>query len=174
MSRLGAGATHTDRLLSELRGLRAEASRAAHRHRAIRLMLDERGEILVPDLSASNHNRDGARAFLRALWSEPALQDFDVSEIAGVALLPEGMRAWALEALKGKEGAAYPIVMYNAVNKVPKYDHKGLHFKRNYPIDCKTCKTGKKEGKPARLSDDGPPKKKGKQSQLSFAKPSSK
>ena len=102
------------------------------------------------------------------------MQDFDVSEIAGVALLPEGMRAWALEALKGKEGAAYPIVMYNAVNKVPKYDHKGLHFKRNYPIDCKTCKTGKKEGKPACLSDDGPPKKKGKQSQLSFAKPSSK
>ena len=112
----------------------------------------------------------------RAVPPHPLLEEGCpyVSEIAGVALLPEGMRAWALEALKGKEGAAYPIVMYNAVNKVPKYDHKGLHFKRNYPIDCKTCQTGKKEGKPARLSDDGPPKKKGKQSQLSFAKPSSK
>ena len=91
-----------------------------------------------------------------------------MSEIAGVAQLPEGVRAWVLEALKGKEGAACPI-SYNEANKVPKYDHEGLHFKRNYPTKCKTCT----KGKLARPSDDGPPKKKGKQSQLSFAKPSS-
>ena len=119
-------------------------------------------------LCASSHNRHGARAFLRALWSEPALQGFDVSEIKGVAQLPEGVRAWALEALKGKDGAACPI-SYNDASQVPKYDHRGLHFKKNYPTKCKDCK----KGKPARPSDDGPPPKKGKQSQLSFAKPSS-
>ena len=90
-----------------------------------------------------------------------------MSEITGVAQLPEGVRAWALEALKGKEGAACPI-LYNQANQVPKYDYEDLHFKPNYPTDCKgkACK----KGKPARTSDDGPPKKKGKQSQLSFAK----
>ena len=91
-----------------------------------------------------------------------------MSEIAGVAQLPEGVRAWALEALKGKEGPACPV-SYNDASKVPKYDYRGLHFKPNYPTDCKGCK----KGKPAGTSDDGPPKKKGKQSQLSFAKPSS-
>tara|TARA_B100000767_G_C19390124_1_gene379524 strand:+ start:123 stop:401 length:279 start_codon:yes stop_codon:yes gene_type:complete len=91
-----------------------------------------------------------------------------VSEITGVAQLPEGVRAWALEALKGNEGAACPI-SYNDASQVPKYDHRGLHFKKNYPTKCKDCK----KGKPARPSDDGPPPKKGKQSQLSFAKPSS-
>lgn len=120
-------------------------------------------ELSAPDLCASSHNRHGARAFLRALWSEPALQGFDVSEITGVAQLPEGVRAWALEALKGKEGAACPI-LYNQANQVPKYDYNGLHFKPNYPTGCKDCK----KGKPARTSDDGPPKKKGKQSQLRF------
>ena len=74
-----------------------------------------------------------------------------------------GSRAWALEALKGKEGAACPI-LYNQANQVPKYDYNGLHFKPNYPPGCKDCK----KGKPARTSDDGPPKKKGKQSQLRF------
>ena len=95
---------------------------------------------------ASKHDRHGARAFLSALWSELALQDFDVSLIAGVAQLPEGVRAWALEALKGKEGAACPSTeTYSATNKVPKYDYKGLHFKRNYPTACKTGKG--KDGK---------------------------
>ena len=74
--------------------------------------------------------------------------------------------------LKGKEGTACPTETYSATNKVPKYDYKGLHFKRNYPTACKTGKG--KEGKRARLSDDGPPKKKGKQLELSFASPSSK
>ena len=95
-----------------------------------------------------------------------------MSLIAGVAQLPEGVRAWALEALKGKEGTACPTETYSATNKVPKYDYKGLHFKRNYPTACKAGKG--KEGKHARLSDDGPPKKKGKQLELSFASPSSK
>jgi hypothetical protein len=64
-------------------------------------------------------------------------------------------------AQKGKEGAARPTETYSATNKVPKYDYKGLHFKRNYPTACKAGKG--KEGKSARLSDEGPPKKKGKQ-----------
>ena len=131
---------------------------------------------LPPTLSfscTSKHDRHAARALLSALWSELALQNFDVSLIAGVAQLPEGVRAWALEALKGKDGAAYPTETYSATNKVPKYDYKGLHFKRNYPTACKAGKG--KEGKPARLSsDEGPPKKKGKQMELSFASPSSK
>ena len=84
-----------------------------------------------------------------------------MSQIAGVAQL-----------LEGKEGAACPTETYSATNKVPKYDYKGLHFKRNYPTACKTGK--EKQKKPARLSDDGPPKKRGKQLELSFASPSSK
>ena len=53
-----------------------------------------------PISCALKGDRHGARAFLSALWSELALQNFDVGLIAGVAQLPEGVRAWALEALK--------------------------------------------------------------------------
>ena len=85
----------------------------------------------------------GARAFLRALWSEH--KGFDVSAIQGVDHVAEAQRAWVLAALRGEEGPERPP----PAAAPSQYDFK-VGFVRNCPGGGAECKsagscTGRKQ-----------------------------
>ena len=94
-----------------------------------------------------------ASPLLRALWSEPALRGFDVSQIAGVDKLKDAAaRDWALRALEGE--LMTPGPQHGFCTPLERYDYHS-QFKVNYPMDCQGCEDGGKKKRASRTKGGG-------------------